>query len=120
MATLTPRDNLNARVKGSSHIDFKTATTGVAAKSMRNEISHLVSTCDEQAKKVRSTFTTRVHRCLMDSRHLTPKCNHSSIYLLAIFQNAQKAWICVLFPFLLRRSYSTSYQGLGSYQVPRR
>ncbi|KAG2031578.1 UTP-glucose-1-phosphate uridylyltransferase [Suillus americanus] len=51
MATLTPRDNLNARVKGSSHIDFKTATTGVAAKSMRNEISHLVSTCDEHAKK---------------------------------------------------------------------
>ncbi|KAG1777483.1 UTP-glucose-1-phosphate uridylyltransferase [Suillus placidus] len=55
MATLTPRDNLNARVKGSSHIDFKTATTGVAAKSMRNEISHLVSTCDDDAKKAFDT-----------------------------------------------------------------
>lgn len=51
MATLTPRDNLNARVRGSSHIDFKTATTGVAAKSMRNEISHLVSTVEDQTAK---------------------------------------------------------------------
>lgn len=53
MATLAPRtDPLNARVRGGSHIDFKTATTGVAAKAMRNEISHLVSTCEDHAKKV--------------------------------------------------------------------
>jgi UTP--glucose-1-phosphate uridylyltransferase len=46
-------DSFNARVRGSSHIDFKTATTGVAAKSMRNEISHLVGTVDDpQTKKV--------------------------------------------------------------------
>ncbi|KIJ67636.1 hypothetical protein HYDPIDRAFT_108508 [Hydnomerulius pinastri MD-312] len=52
MATLAPRtDSLNARVRGGSHIDFKTATTGVAAKAMRNEISHLVSTVDDPATK---------------------------------------------------------------------
>ena len=48
-------DSFNARVRGTSHIDFKTATTGVAAKSMRNELSRLVSTIDDPvAKKVHS------------------------------------------------------------------
>ncbi|KAF4598160.1 UTP-glucose-1-phosphate uridylyltransferase [Pleurotus pulmonarius] len=51
--SLMPRpDSFNARVRGTSHIDFKTATTGVAAKAMRNEISRLVSTVDDpQTKK---------------------------------------------------------------------
>ncbi|KAG6334948.1 hypothetical protein ID866_4146 [Astraeus odoratus] len=52
MATLAPRtDSLSARVRGSSHIDFKTATTGVAAKAMRNEISRLVNTVEDPATK---------------------------------------------------------------------
>jgi UTP--glucose-1-phosphate uridylyltransferase len=52
MATLAPRaDSFNARVRGSSHIDFKTATTGVAAKAMRNEISRLVGTVEDPATK---------------------------------------------------------------------
>jgi UTP--glucose-1-phosphate uridylyltransferase len=53
--SLMPRsDSFNARVRGTSHIDFKTATTGVAAKTMRNEISRLVSTVDDPStKKVR-------------------------------------------------------------------
>ncbi|KAK0504734.1 UTP-glucose-1-phosphate uridylyltransferase [Armillaria luteobubalina] len=52
MANLLPRsDSFNARVRGTSHIDFKTATTGVAAKAMRNEISHLVATVDDPATK---------------------------------------------------------------------
>ncbi|TFY70986.1 hypothetical protein EVG20_g2007, partial [Dentipellis fragilis] len=52
-STLLPRsDSLGSRVRGSSHVDFKTATTGIAAKAMRNEISRLVSTvADPQAKK---------------------------------------------------------------------
>jgi UTP--glucose-1-phosphate uridylyltransferase len=51
---LPKSDSFNARVRGTSHIDFKTATTGVAAKAMRNEISRIVSTVDDQAtKKVR-------------------------------------------------------------------
>lgn len=49
--SLTPSQ---PRVRGHSHIDFKTATTGVAAKSMRNELSKLVNTVqDAQTKKVR-------------------------------------------------------------------
>lgn len=46
-------DSFNARVRGTSHIDFKTATTGVAAKAMRNELSSLVNTVKEaQTKRV--------------------------------------------------------------------
>ncbi|KAF7361778.1 UTP--glucose-1-phosphate uridylyltransferase [Mycena venus] len=57
MANLLPRaDSFNARVRGTSHIDFRTATTGVAAKTMRNEISHLVGTVqDPQTKKAFDT-----------------------------------------------------------------
>jgi UTP--glucose-1-phosphate uridylyltransferase len=44
-------DSFNARVRGTSHIDFKTATTGVAAKAMRNEISRLVGTVQDPATK---------------------------------------------------------------------
>ncbi|KAL1741846.1 UTP--glucose-1-phosphate uridylyltransferase family [Schizophyllum fasciatum] len=54
MASLMPSraDSFNTRTRGTSHIDFKTATTGVAAKAMRNELSHLVSTIsDPQEKK---------------------------------------------------------------------
>lgn len=61
MASLRP-ESFNARVRGSSHIDFKTATTGVQGKAMRNELSRLVSTVqDPQAKKVRvsSSFSSR-------------------------------------------------------------
>ncbi|KAF7321632.1 UTP-glucose-1-phosphate uridylyltransferase [Mycena kentingensis (nom. inval.)] len=51
-ANLMPRaDSFNARVRGTSHIDFRTATTGVAAKTMRNEISHLVATVGDAATK---------------------------------------------------------------------
>ncbi|EGO00016.1 hypothetical protein SERLA73DRAFT_106948 [Serpula lacrymans var. lacrymans S7.3] len=51
MSMLASRaDTVNAHARGSS-VDFKTATTGVAAKAMRNEISHLVSTIDDPATK---------------------------------------------------------------------
>ncbi|KDQ57769.1 hypothetical protein JAAARDRAFT_35461 [Jaapia argillacea MUCL 33604] len=56
--SLTPQraESFNARVRGSSHIDFKTATTGVAAKAMRNELSQLVSSVgDPQVKKAFDT-----------------------------------------------------------------
>ena len=32
------------RHRGKSHMDFKAATTGIAAKAMRNELSALVQT----------------------------------------------------------------------------
>ena len=48
-----PRSD-SARLRGQSQMDFKTATTGVVAKAMRNELSRLVSTVeDPQSKKVR-------------------------------------------------------------------
>ena len=49
MDSLAPKSDV--RVRGSSHIDFKTATTGVAAKAMRNEISRLVATVEDPATK---------------------------------------------------------------------
>ncbi|KAH9942330.1 UTP-glucose-1-phosphate uridylyltransferase [Epithele typhae] len=46
----------SARVRGASHIDFKTSTTGVAAKAMRNELSALVNTVqDPETKKAFDT-----------------------------------------------------------------
>lgn len=55
--SLMPKsDSFNARVRGASHIDFKTSTTGVAAKAMRNELSALVTTVkDSETRKVRHT-----------------------------------------------------------------
>lgn len=44
--------SLSSRHRGTSHIDFRTATTGIQGKSMRNELSHLVNTVqDPQTKK---------------------------------------------------------------------
>jgi UTP--glucose-1-phosphate uridylyltransferase len=47
--TLSPSGD--SRVRGSSHMDFKTATTGISAKAMRNDISHLVGTVEDPATK---------------------------------------------------------------------
>lgn len=44
-------DSISSRVRGTSHIDFKTATTGVAAKAMRNELGRLVNTIREPEMK---------------------------------------------------------------------
>ncbi|KAI9509718.1 UDPGP-domain-containing protein [Russula earlei] len=57
MATLLPRpDSFNARTRGASHIDFRTATTGVIGKAMRNELSQLVNTVqDSQTRKAFDT-----------------------------------------------------------------
>ena len=53
-SSLIPRsDSYPVRARGTSHMDFKTATTGVAAKAMRNELSNLVSgVSDPQTRKV--------------------------------------------------------------------
>ena len=59
MANLLPRnDSFGARTRGASHIDFRTATTGVIGKSMRNELSQLVNTVqDSQTRKASSVST---------------------------------------------------------------
>jgi UTP--glucose-1-phosphate uridylyltransferase len=53
-SSLSPKpESYSARTRGTSQFDFKTATTGVAAKAMRNDISQLVNTVDDPvAKKV--------------------------------------------------------------------
>ena len=51
LAPTAPSADPTARVRGASHIDFKTATTGVAAKAMRNELGRLVSTVKDQDTK---------------------------------------------------------------------
>nr|AJV26451.1 UDP-glucose pyrophosphorylase [Vanderbylia robiniophila] len=57
--SLMPKsDSFNARVRGASHIDFKTSTTGVAAKAMRNELSALVNTVKEP--ETRKAFDTEM------------------------------------------------------------
>ncbi|KAH9986552.1 UTP--glucose-1-phosphate uridylyltransferase-domain-containing protein [Russula compacta] len=59
MATLHPRtDAFNARTRGASHIDFRTATTGVIGKAMRNELSQLVNTV--QDLQTRKAFDTEM------------------------------------------------------------
>ena len=59
MASLLPRnDSFGARTRGASHIDFRTATTGVIGKAMRNELSQLVNTVqDSQTRKAGSVST---------------------------------------------------------------
>lgn len=62
MDSLMPRSE-SARLRGQSQLDFKTATTGVAAKAMRNEISNLVkSVSDPQTKKARRVHIMIIHR----------------------------------------------------------
>ncbi|EJF65102.1 UTP-glucose-1-phosphate uridylyltransferase [Dichomitus squalens] len=57
--SLMPRsESFNARVRGASHIDFKTSTTGVAAKAMRNELSALVNTVKDP--ETRKAFDTEM------------------------------------------------------------
>ena len=61
--TLLPRhDSFGARTRGASHIDFRTATTGVIGKSMRNELSQLVNTVpDSQTRKASSVSKIYSH-----------------------------------------------------------
>lgn len=96
-ASLMPRsDSYPARVRGTSHMDFKAATTGVAAKAMRNELSTLVSTVsDPQTRKVRLAPVLYVQT---DGRPIIrpsmPRCSHFSISSLAISPNAPSTSIC--------------------------
>ncbi|TYJ57552.1 hypothetical protein B9479_001634 [Cryptococcus floricola] len=52
MATLDPKqDQASARQRGHSAVDFKSATTGIAAKTMRNELNRMVANVQDPAKK---------------------------------------------------------------------
>lgn len=78
---------------------FKSATTGVATKTMRNELNRLVNTVsDPNTKKVRVPLCLQYRICPGSlhgtSRHSTPKCNHSSSSSLATSQKKHRATSC--------------------------
>ncbi|KAK7692934.1 hypothetical protein QCA50_004575 [Cerrena zonata] len=79
MDSLMPKsDSFNARVRGTSHIDFKTATTGVAAKAMRNELSNLVSTVKEPQTK--RAFDTEMQSFFyLFTRYLTERAKSQEL-----------------------------------------
>ncbi|KZP34176.1 UTP-glucose-1-phosphate uridylyltransferase [Athelia psychrophila] len=71
-------ESFNARVRGSSHIDFKTATTGISAKAMRNDLSHLVGTVDDAATK--KAFDTEMQSFFyLFTRYLTERAKSQDL-----------------------------------------
>ena len=91
-----PATDFNARVRGTSHIDFKTATTGVATKSMRNELSHLVSTINDPAmKKVHSLDMPLFYLSHTPFRLSTRKCSLFSFSSLVTSQSVLTVLICM-------------------------
>ena len=58
-------DAFNARTRGASHIDFRTATTGVIGKAMRNELSQLVNTVQDLQTRKASSRSAIYHTLLL-------------------------------------------------------
>jgi hypothetical protein len=69
MATLLPRaaDSFNARTRGASQFDFRTATTGVQGKAMRNELSQLVNTVQNPQQRKASSISYDLIRTVIDN-----------------------------------------------------
>ena len=97
MASLMPNraESFNTRTRGTSHIDFKTATTGVAAKAMRNEISHLVATVDDPlTKKVAIVLNTisDCYRLTMVAPFSSSGFRHrNAVFLLSLHALSRRA-----------------------------
>jgi UTP--glucose-1-phosphate uridylyltransferase len=106
MATLAPRaDSFNARVRGTSHIDFKTATTGVAAKAMRNEISRLVGTVEDLAtKKVCPIHPPSTHTLIRASQAFDTEMQAFFYLFTRYLSERAKSVDLSVFPFSLCRS----------------
>jgi hypothetical protein len=116
MANLLPRgDSIHARTRGASHIDFRTATTGVIGKATRNELSQLVNTVqDPQTRRV--SFIPPVlifFHIHLHLRRSIQKCSPFSISLLAILLSVPRLTNCqsnlVVFTLVL-----TFFTGSGS------
>ncbi|KAL5507109.1 UGP1 [Sanghuangporus vaninii] len=77
--TLLPTsDSASSRVRGASHIDFKTATTGVAAKAMRNELGRLVASVQDPATK--KAFDTEMQSFFdLFTRYLSQRAKNEEI-----------------------------------------
>ncbi|CAK9781315.1 putative UTP-glucose-1-phosphate uridylyltransferase [Cutaneotrichosporon oleaginosum] len=77
MATLTAQQS-SQRQRGHSSIDFKSATTGVAAKAMRNELNRMVQGVTDPAKK--KMFNAEMESFfLLFNRYLTEKAKGEKI-----------------------------------------
>lgn len=64
-----------------SHIDFKTATTGVAAKAMRNELGRLVSSVSDQStRKVRGEMIRSEGVGILTSRSTGIRCGDAIFF----------------------------------------
>jgi UTP--glucose-1-phosphate uridylyltransferase len=68
MATLSA----SHRARGVSHFDFKTSTSGVATKAMKNELAHLVASIQDPNRK--KAFDTEMQSFfLLFTRYLAEK-----------------------------------------------
>ncbi|GJE94458.1 UTP--glucose-1-phosphate uridylyltransferase [Phanerochaete sordida] len=77
MDSLMPKSE-SSRLRGQSQMDFKTATTGVAAKAMRNELSNLVKTVSDPATK--KAFDTEMQSFFyLFTRYLAKRANQQEI-----------------------------------------
>ena len=100
MASLLPHSALNVRTRGASHIDFRTATTGVIGKSMRNELSQLVNTVQDLQTRKASLKSIARRRTIIEVsptstiRPLILRCSPFSISSPDIFQNALRLTNC--------------------------
>jgi UTP--glucose-1-phosphate uridylyltransferase len=92
MATLIPRnDSFNARTRGASHIDFRTATTGVIGKAMRNELSQLVNTVQDSKTRKASLISTIYPTSLLIFLHQAFDTEMQSFFYLFTRYLAERA-----------------------------
>lgn len=87
-------ESLNACVRGASHIDFKTATTGIAAKAMRNEISNLTKSVQDPDTKQVSIPADLAPLTPIAPRRSTSRYSLSSTSSRAIPSSAPEARSC--------------------------
>lgn len=111
--SLMPRsESFNARVRGASHIDFKTSTTGVAAKAMRNELSGLVHTVkDHDTRNVRPSYISSFSHIVEVFRHKafnTEMQNFFDLFTRYLSDRAHRKELCVHRDFKLTASIMTS------------
>ena len=81
LRNLPPMSSLAApshRVRGASHFDFKTSTSGIATKAMKNELSHLVASV--QDPPTRKAFDTEMQSFfLLFTRYLAEKAQSKGL-----------------------------------------
>jgi len=75
MATLSASPH---RVRGASHFDFKTSTSGVATKAMKNDLAHLVGSVQDPL--TRKAFDTEMQSFFfLFTRYLIEKASSKGL-----------------------------------------